>query len=1283
MEKLQDTLAGKIHGLSGFKISNAHFRIGSKMHISEFYYAKRFFQNSFYATRIAYLLSVEIMKKHGHLADKFSKDGLSLIGYGQYSELLLSLTEKFLSTKMRLKGGSINHNLFDDSESMELIKKEKPLAYVIILVPIATTFSTSVKMEEKLMNEKTRPEILYPHFNIIHIYHKPGFESDDIHPMEELFGWTSKKIADKAVFVQSTFDQRNPEKEQQYFISLPSTWHNVKDCEHCFPTMHDKEKPLFDTDKTQTTPTLIFDFPVARKLQPYEYERKVILTPKLFRYGHHKRKSNHFHFYIDASDFFTVNRPRVKTWLWQVKKSEAFKGIYKGSDQVVLLAGGHHSNAAFVNLVNTVLFSSAATIIHYDPSEDFAQNFKMIYREELIRANRIYYVDDALHTGRAFHRIFHFVQFVFEELNIKAPGSRKGIDGCFYLINCANDYDYKKVTWKMISPELIFSYGNFHLPTASNSDGVSPLYAEQQRYLAIEKDTFLDSLKIYFWRQASKLEPTTDSVNDSNNHKENNEQHLLMLIATHCIYEYFRHFSARFEQHPNLRAFVADVIAEVNVPLQYRNLQLSVGKEPEMSPTELAFLKVLSQYPFIQYKPLRDKCFDWTIYLLNHKSFELATTAIKEKLLYRQFKEFKFLIRRAGLLNSNYLITSFFFNVLEKVLDDEVLSRMIVRTVLKTGATGKAPEDSLESMRENTADFHVFLAAQIKELLFRNETRGVKLLEVMNSLQPTRNERFNQFIRMLKEELVVMVRKFEQFIAKREGWEIPVEVVTDEEPAQTVSYNNSAIIGILEDKSIKSTYRYSNIYTYLGEKDLAENTRLINYLWILRFLDLDNKTASLAHSVFERTAILIDKIKDIITTAECGAFLLLNGVSANVFVAYNKGADYARGLDLALFNQSKKVNAGLIDQFNRGIGPYLDVAALSILELHYDGQEWKNSDTGHGVEMVPGSMVFDLPGESDTLILMRLTKPGPGPETMTIQGTFGFFFKKTEQDLPNDISDRQRYLLLLRKPLVDFFGRHHENNEFRELHYSMLKEKTALLTGHGREMLIAISVNGDARYRDIVTTLLLIQRLIIDKKEAFEEIGLSGKKIDQIFKTYYKANKEILQQKFFEDLKWLAQDVFIQDEIENKIDVFVHDSINQQAVSFHFSAQLLLLICFELLVNAKKNRWIFLPGEQFTDTDSGVYTINHVWIAANIDGNVLVVNIANTGPAVDKDTFAAMNLRKNVKVYDKTSGIELIDTMLDMFELGTMQYSYKEVDGQFGITNCELRLQTNIPEDAI
>ena len=132
----------KILSLDGFKISNTHFKIGSKVHTSDFFYAKRLFQNSYYTSRIAILLARQIKEQ---LSNK--NESLTMVGYDYYSELLLSLIKNFLIDFGYIK---VNHFLIIDLD--ENVKIYPPYYQlfdnIAVIVPIASTGSTAVKIEE-------------------------------------------------------------------------------------------------------------------------------------------------------------------------------------------------------------------------------------------------------------------------------------------------------------------------------------------------------------------------------------------------------------------------------------------------------------------------------------------------------------------------------------------------------------------------------------------------------------------------------------------------------------------------------------------------------------------------------------------------------------------------------------------------------------------------------------------------------------------------------------------------------------------------------------------------------------------------------------------------------------------------------------------------------------------------------------------------------------------------------------------------------------------------------
>lgn len=139
----------------GYKISNTHFRLGSKIHISTFYYAKRLFHNSFFTTPLAYLLANDIFKK---LKDD---ENYSLIGYDKYSDFLLSSIRNLLEKKITEQN---KYNKIEENKELDIsinhctISKDGILSRnpedlntnTIIIVPIASTFSTSVKIKKDI-----------------------------------------------------------------------------------------------------------------------------------------------------------------------------------------------------------------------------------------------------------------------------------------------------------------------------------------------------------------------------------------------------------------------------------------------------------------------------------------------------------------------------------------------------------------------------------------------------------------------------------------------------------------------------------------------------------------------------------------------------------------------------------------------------------------------------------------------------------------------------------------------------------------------------------------------------------------------------------------------------------------------------------------------------------------------------------------------------------------------------------------------------------------------------
>ena len=149
-----------INNFDGFRISDTHFKIGTKIHSADFYYAKRLFQNSFYTARLGMLLAINIKER---ISD--TNQRITLIGYELYSELLLSLIEKFLKDfgfGKEKEAEKVNHFITqNDNENFKFLPNNTFRKYIenyksrntIIIVPIASTGSTANKIENDLRKQ--------------------------------------------------------------------------------------------------------------------------------------------------------------------------------------------------------------------------------------------------------------------------------------------------------------------------------------------------------------------------------------------------------------------------------------------------------------------------------------------------------------------------------------------------------------------------------------------------------------------------------------------------------------------------------------------------------------------------------------------------------------------------------------------------------------------------------------------------------------------------------------------------------------------------------------------------------------------------------------------------------------------------------------------------------------------------------------------------------------------------------------------------------------------------
>ncbi|MDT0608038.1 hypothetical protein [Croceitalea rosinachiae] len=1303
-------LEKNIQNIPGYKIEDSHFRIGSKIHVSHFYYAKRFFQNGFFSSRMAFLLAQEICETiNDDLLIRIKEKGLTILGYEMYSEVLLSMLKGMLRKLWNLDEEKLNHNLYEDAPELRLIKKAEIHPYVIIVVPIATTFGTAPKIENQLRIEASvNYEVLSPLFNVLYISDGPVV--DTMSDLENKFGWEEKRTSDRLIRMKSIYDYNGEGRNQRYLLSIPSQWHDIKSCELCHPGDREElslEKPLYDTDKTNVTPAVIFGFPRGRKFDEDEVGRIYRLSEDMIYYGYHKRNHAHFLSSIDSERFLQANRKEVGIWLDDLKDQLVNNKGYRETDKVILISPSHYSNAKFIGMVNETLFNGSGNILHYDSTNEYIQNFDLIYGKEIKEAQWVFFVDDSLKSGSAFYKIFRFIESVMPRGTTNYP-----VSGVIVLLNKSQphvwnhinnllpkEFDFAKNTG---TRKTIFSgFANLHFYNAIKDYEHPPILLEKERYKELRKSSSLDVLKVRFAEKVNKIRAVELSKEDKERDKKKKKKQRLLVIASHKIVEYF----TRVDE-PRLTGFYdfmnhlienqENQIEDYLVPSDIDSIEDNFAK---------SFLKALTQLPFNQYKPLRDVVFRWTLELLDNLIYEITATLRNNVLTYEQFDTLRFLMRRACLLNSNALISSKFLKFVARLYGKHGIPDMVGKTenFLETLGEEEKPEKLEEINKLKT--FFIYYVVQIKELLHKNEYRSLVLETNLLEIKDNSNPFIKQLTRILIEENVALMQAY-KYLGQLERW----KNVYKEDNPEGDYYSNKKIEEILKMEIVKNHPRFVALDEYFQvteQQPIVRNETLKNFLWLENFFEHEHKKP---FQLIEKTEHIFSKFFDMFKVnniEKIGAFfVILNnkelssaGLSplsekSEPFVAFNKDCDGFRGIDI---NNLLKDGNLFLDSFLSGnpgtdengrlnIGFYRKTIAE--LELAEKGWEnlYKTPFTSEDILLEQGLLPRITGRKYNRLLLIQIARPKDSEDVkLRSQGLLGFYYSLNGEDLLSPYL--VQYLLLLRNALSAFISRHHENDEFRDWQIANIKQRTSLLTGHGREMLMRLAP-GKPEFRGIVETLLLVQRFVIDKKDETKIVGENNSQVSKIFHEHFSArvindgfriNKAFIEN----DLKELADSIFMLDKIENheEVDSAVITEENQlDKLNFEFSGDILRMICFELFLNAKKNRWIFLENEEVKDFDGKIYTKNYLGIEANMNGKNLELIIRNTGPCLG---FKGNELNNGTPLKDdqSSSGIELIKALLKEFKLGELWFLETSTlnNDYFGIISVMLELKPMKP----
>lgn len=1296
MELLKDSYPG-------FKIPRSHYRIGGKIHITDFYFAKRIFQNSFFASKFAYLLIKRIDQVFtSREIETFCKEGVTLVGYGLYAELLLSLTEKFWAKRWKTDNTKLNHNLVSDEGDMRMIKSSQLLPHVILIIPIASTFSTALKVEEFIVKEKYPGRVNPNHFNLLHVRDMSPQAED----LRKEFRWKEPEADARMVRVDSLFDRVQKERMEHFFVALPTSWQSVEKCAHCYPSRFGagklvNEECLIETNSTSLVPAVVFSFPTIRRLTDEEDKRTYRFNAGMMKYSVLPNSSGFINYTFNSEEFLQLNEDKIRIWLEKLAKAE-----YSQDDNrnlhTLIISSCHQSNVAFVNLVNDLLFNSSANIIHYDPRNDFIENFEVTYGNDINTADRIVFVDDSLKQGSTFLRINDFVSYVLKS-KAKRTSVRKGratgISDCIILMNKSSPYAEALIKGRLQGSQRVDSYANLHLfPTLPVGD-YGYFVEETVKYKHIIQDSFLDSLKKYFSLQYAKLlEPIPHGLSEEAE-MELKERHLIMLEAIHLIHKFL---SVR-ENQPTINTYVKDFIRDINANASTAFKYDVKYAKPVMglSPLEMATIKALTQYPLTQYEPLKRISFKWILQLLDEEVKDMEQGGA---LTYERLNYFKFLLGRASQINSNYLLSSEMFKLLVKVLSQESVNSLFtdikrIELNLLQSATGKNDMEEVRKnadrirsrLQEQVSEFHVFFAAQVKELLYRNDERAIWLEELLLDFSEKGDRYFSQLIRIMRAENSMLVQSFVEFLKEEDDWK---KLYSSGDKNNDSGEQTDGVIGdvsliskLFDESAITNNAKFKKMERFFkqaGQLPAAENKLFQHYLWLIYFLQYDGKKKNL--SLTERTGYICNRIRLIIESklanvpdiVNPGVFLVIVDSQQKPFLVYDRNREDKSLVD----NDRWETSSPFLGQFIKGVSDKHMSYHKTIMELARD-KENKGWIDLYSVSEDPSVDTLHkdfLPLKMNRLILVRLYKRTANLKTSNM-GLLGIYYDSDHNVLTN--VNRIRYLLLMIGQLSDFVERHHQNNEFRDWVIAENTKKLALLSGHGKEMLQQLAKLDD-RFETISLNLMHLQTIILlDREVVNSRKGEEDYIKKRFFQFYDVKGRETVSQRDFIEIMDMARIIYTAKEVENEEDFSpVPDLkfINDEDFQFSFNKNILNLIFFELIINAKKNRWHFV-GEKPGNIEKNELKME-VELVEVTKGRVLKIKMLNTCPLrKDRDFLRTLKSEaRNVKDNEATAGTALIKKLVLMILGGEISFDEIQINDEIGYFEVSITLNEMLDE---
>lgn len=604
----------------GCKFEDTHMRLGSTIHVGQFYEAELLFGANLFVERFALLMVLDLQKKLQGVR------GLTLYGYASYSEQLIYkmcdmirqnnaeidvdyvILERETEERGSVHIDKIRYSRFfeNDQKRQEHFKNRK----LVCVVPISSTLKTN----ERLINlfcesngENCRGNILED-YEVILVGNKKN----------DYWEVNSKKR------IESKVNSLLPIKPK-YFIRIGMQYEESLRCKMCFPDKVLDEIPLIEVNAASTIPNQAFGVQSkqpAKVCSPKELEdleQEMHLLKDSFLYSHTKSGDAHFLFYIQPDLLMVRKQEKIRDWLRNLKNM-----IKLETDTYnVIFCPTHARNVGFAECINEIVFQSSAIVIRDDIDKEYRSNFyakysniylfiKKIAEEGTGKKIRFFYADDAILTGRSFQRAKSLIKSIVKEFFRGTREEYCVFDSIFVLVD-RNSTDNRKMYVGDTLDRHFFAFCTLNVSSLRNHGDACVLCNLENDAKILKKSSAGTGMYAYWQDQQEKFAP--DDIEKFKAGKEYNdiskkERAYRRLVCANEIGVFLSP-----DYHRNSKENALQCILQLLVTGCSRKCDLKEYETYEEMQREyfLSYCKVLSR-PFIVFnKAVKEAVFDFLL----------------------------------------------------------------------------------------------------------------------------------------------------------------------------------------------------------------------------------------------------------------------------------------------------------------------------------------------------------------------------------------------------------------------------------------------------------------------------------------------------------------------------------------------------------------------------------------------------------------------------------------------------------------------------------------------